>query len=273
MLRKSQFAWLAAMLLAGLSYSAAWGQTPASAPIPLAQDPKSSVVLPDQTAPVKPIIELPKAELTVPQLLVFTGNQLGNIGQAAKLNYSFSHSSTDDQPFTDTITMEVSAPNPDGTHDTSFKFLTAEHEIHYPALAHFGGNPLIMLFLERDTGEMHRLTGGAELFFRNRIRAGFAEPGVALEAVQVPYEGHTIDAIRVTIAPYTAPKYKDHLKQYTGKQYSVILSGIVPGGVYQVRAITPGTGDAKPLSDDIMTYQGQTQLADAAVTPAKETTP
>jgi hypothetical protein len=253
------FSLATALLLTSLSCAVA--QQPATTPQDVS-DPKSSIVLPGQTPPVKPAIALPKGDLSVPQLLLFVSNQLGNIGRLSTLSYSFRHSGTLDAPFDDNVTMQITALNPDGTRDVSFKFLSGEHAQNFPPMDHFGGNPLIMLFMERDTGEMHRLTGGAELFFRDRIRAAYAEPGAVLESVQVPYDGHSIDAIRVTIAPYTAPKYKDHLKKFSGKQYSIILSGVVPGGLYQITAITPNPDGSKPLAQDELTYKDQTQAAE-----------
>jgi hypothetical protein len=116
---------------------------------------------------------------------------------------------------------------------------------------------VILHFLERDSLEMERLTGGKAGYHRRRVKIALAE-GKTVEPIEIDWEGRKVAAKRITITPYQdfadadlKPKYG----QLLGKRYEFVVADAIPGSLYALRAYVPGSGDT-PLVDDTLTFIG-----------------
>ncbi|MGQ9366483.1 hypothetical protein [Azospirillum sp. ST 5-10] len=198
-------------------------------------------------------------ELTRAQALLFDTNHLRDLNDGTTLRYRFDKAGTMEPGFTDTVEMTVTAVAADGRKDLSFHFLTGDRAIAFEPMAKFNGNPLIMLFLERDAREMKRLTGGSELYFRNRLRNAFAASTAEVTATTVSWKGREVPATEVVVHPYVAVELIERFPAFEHKEYRFVLSEAVPGSLYAVRTVTPGPDG--PVLDETMTLTAPVQEA------------
>lgn len=112
----------------------------------------------------------------------------------------------------------------------------------FPSLV---GNPVLLLFLERDVAEMSRTLRGSPHYIRNRIREALGASMLA-EPARFVFEGREIEGWRVTVSPFGQDRNRDRLREHAGKRYQFTLSEAVPGRLYELRTSTPGSDGAPP---------------------------
>lgn len=206
-------------------------------------------------------------ELTRAQALLFSSNHLQDLAGDTTLRYRFEKAGSLEAGFTDSVEMTVTAVADDGRKDLRFRFLTGDHEIAFEPVQKFNGNPLIMLFLERDAREMKRLTGGSELYFRNRLRNAFAASAAEVTPTTVTWQGRSVPATEVVVRPYVAVELIERFPQFEHKEYHFILADAVPGALYAASAVTPGADG--PLTADSMVLDTTRAAAVAAPAPVQ----
>ena len=186
------------------------------------------------------------------EVLLFETDHLAGRRAPAALVYNFR--SRGEAPFTDTVRLEL-AQREGGTRAT-VRFLSGERQYPLPPLDDARGNPVLLGFLERDIAQMARLTGGSATYFRKRIRMALAD-GAQVAAQSIAWHGKQVPAQLVRIQPYRDDPLHARFEKYVGKTYRFVLSGSVPGGVYQLStAVADGAPDDETLT-----------LVDAAAEP------
>lgn len=188
------------------------------------------------------------------QNALFDTNHLKDITGPTILVYDFHKSGTLGKAFDDTIEVIVNEVVDSEHRNISFRFLSGRNRMLFQPVYDFKGNPLIMLFLERDVQQMQRLTGGNALYFRNRIRYAFAgEPKV--RPVTFTYTGKEVSGTEITIQPYLKAELRYRYPKFVAKKYIFTLSDEIPGGVYAIRAVTPSKNGGDPLTDESVTFR------------------
>ncbi|WP_051340834.1 hypothetical protein [Azospirillum halopraeferens] len=206
-------------------------------------------------------------ELTKAQALLFDTNHLRDVAGDTTLRYRFEKAGALEAGFTDSVEMTVTAVDPDGRKDLEFRFLTGERAVPFDAMHKFRGNPLIMLFLERDAREMKRLTGGSELYFRNRLRNAFAAAAAEVKPATVTWQDRSVPATEVVVRPFVAVELIERFPRFEHKEYHFILADAVPGGLYAVHAFTPGADG--PLTDESMVLTDTRTAAAVGTAPVQ----
>ena len=199
-------------------------------------------------------------EISVAEKILFQSNHLHNVGSPQALRYSYVHTDRSGAGFSDQVQVDVGAKGSDGSAAVSSRFLTGERQVALPLLAGAQGNPVLLGFLERDIGEMKRMTGGSTGYFRKRIRIALAE-AASVEPVTVPYGGHYVRGTRIAIEPYLHDPMQEKMQKYLAKKYVFILSDDIPGTIYQIRSTVPDAqqGDRKngaALIEETLTVAG-----------------
>src|SRR5258707_10350721 len=143
--------------------------------------------------------------LSPAQIGLFETDHLGSIRRAERLEYRFAREAAaanadDAGSYTDRVDIDV-RPRADGGKDVWTDFLSAERHVPFPPLMDFHGNPVVMFFLERDVGEMRRLTAGAANYFRNRIREAFVDRA-QVKAIDVLLDGKSLPATEIILTPF-----------------------------------------------------------------------
>ena len=191
--------------------------------------------------------------------LLFVDDNLRGITEPMTLVYDFSHRSVYDEAYVGRVLVKVNRVRDNGRKDLAFRYLRGKRRVRFQPRPNMKTNPLFMLFLESDSREMHRITGGSRLFFRSRLRQSLAAAGV--EAITLDYEGKKVAAQRILIRPYDQLAREDkrlieRFAKFRYKTYEFILSEAVPGGIYRLRSFVPDeTGEAVRI-DDVLLYRG-----------------
>lgn len=193
-------------------------------------------------------------DYTPAQLALFDTPHLENVTKPATLAYDFRHRSSAVENYDDQVEMIVKAVRPDGAKDIDFRYLTGQRQRPYGTLEGFRGNPLIMLFLQRDVDQMAEKLGGGSGYLRNRIRFAFRD-GAAVEETTVELGGKAMPATRVVIQPYADDTNGERLPFFEEKTYEFLLAPDVPGGLYRIRAFIPAPSGGSPVAEDSLTFR------------------
>lgn len=183
----------------------------------------------------------PAPAISSAETLLFETDHLAGVKMPAVLVYRFSKVSNIEPGFRDEIRLELARRG--GQTSATLHFLSGAHKQDIPALESARGNPVLLGFLERDIGEMQRLTGGAAGYFRKRIRMALAD-SAQVSTQSVTYQGKAVAAQIVRIQPYLHDPMHAHFEPYVRKTYTFIFSKRVPGGVYQLSSSLANDGGA-----------------------------
>nr|WP_314626031.1 hypothetical protein [uncultured Noviherbaspirillum sp.] len=185
-------------------------------------------------------------EISLAEKILFQSDHLHNVANAQVLRYSYVRKEKSGPGFSDQVQVDVGARGSDGSAAVSSRFLTGERQVALPPVAGAYGNPALLGFLERDIGEMKRMTGGSASYFRKRIRLALAE-AARVEEVAVAYAGRQLKGRKIVIQPYLHDPMQEKMQKYLAKNYVFILSDEIPGSIYQIRSTVPGgqQGDQK----------------------------
>ena len=195
-------------------------------------------------------------------LLNFSLVQLGNaqsfeLNEAQQLIYSTAHfelappgtdilyrlvSIKSDKHTSDSVALKVVSTDQDQRHQIELEFLTGDSRIDFPVFHGIRGNPIIIAFWERDVQEMSTITGGGQLYFRNRIRHALADNPSVLDTT-ISYNEKLIDAVKIEFKPYVNAPLRERLSYYVDKIYSVTLSRDLPGYVASLETIVVQDSD------------------------------
>ncbi len=179
----------------------------------------------------------PATPLSRAQIALFETPHLANIDHPETLIYRFTRQGPDG--FTDHVAEDIKLIHPNGTKYVMFNFLTGAHHVFYPAVDEFRGNPLLMVFLEHDVGEMRAQTGIAAAYFRNQIRAAFVDKAETAPT-KITLDGHDVAAEQITLRPFADNQRLEHLPQIQKKTYRFVVSQEIPGGFAELATEEPG---------------------------------
>jgi hypothetical protein len=209
--------------------------------------------------------ELPAAtdqEAPSAQGLLFDANYLVPLAAPSRLIYSYSYKSGDPERFgkgfDDEVAMKLSASTDgNGQKDVVVGMFTGERERVIGPITRVSGNPIIMMFMERDVSQMNMHVGGQAVYFRNIIRLAFRE-GAKLEPAVFSWEGRQVNGTKITIQPFLSDPSGGRMQLFRTKTYEFIVSDAVPGGIYEVHSVVGNDSpDAKvPALDSTLTLKG-----------------
>ena len=175
-------------------------------------------------------------KLSAAQQTLFETPHLANVTKPETLDYRFTQSGPGG--FTDDVSVTVADIHADGSKDLRFDFLTGDRRVAYPGIAHFSGNPLLMLYLEYDVRQMREQTGMAAAYFRQKLRQSFLDRATVSQG-EVTVNGKTVPTSVVVVQPYEGDEHFGAIKAIAGKTYRFVMSPSVPGGIVEIAATSP----------------------------------
>ena len=116
------------------------------------------------------------------------------------------------------------------------------------------GNPVFMLFFERDSRDMQRLTGGNALFFRSRIRHTIAATDV--KDIKINYNNQEIAAKEISFQPFTKTELKNRVSRYKTKKFIITMSEEIPGVIFKIEAFIKDLENPDDMVKEILEFQG-----------------
>jgi hypothetical protein len=195
------------------------------------------------------------------QTLLFDSTYLLPLAAPSRLLYNFSQQAADPrlygQDFQDEVALRLSpSAQGDGHKDVLIDVFTGERQRVLGPLTQVSGNPVIMMFLERDMTQMNRQVGGQPTYFRNVIRLALREKA-KLEPATFTWDGKQVTGTRISIQPFLDHPNGERTQLFRSKTYEFIVSDAVPGGIYEVHAtVRDAASAAAPMFDSKLTLKG-----------------
>jgi hypothetical protein len=188
--------------------------------------------------------------------LLFLNDHLQKFTKPAALRYHYSKKGSLEKAADDTAVVRITSAGAKESKVVKVDFLTGERKLTLPETSGATGNPILLNFLERDTREMKRLTGGSTNFFRKRIRLALVDKATVTPTT-VSFGGKQLDAKKVSIDPYVNDDMRSKIGKFERKNYSFIISDQIPGEVYEVRTVVmdPAKKD-QVLMEEVLTFEG-----------------
>ncbi|MCP4877304.1 MAG: hypothetical protein GY896_17730 [Gammaproteobacteria bacterium] len=190
-------------------------------------------------------------QLNAAQNLVYGTAHLSNTRAGQQIIYRYRSQKSADDIVKDRVLLSVSKSHDDDKRDVVLDFLSAERHMPLPDFNGFRGNPVIIVMLEHIAQGFGRETGGGVLYFRNRIRDALAKDSTSIEEIKMIYDTRTINAKRVSFAPFVDDSYLAEKPEYTGARFSIILSAEVQGGVVSI-AVKSGQNNVADFERELV---------------------
>ena len=193
-------------------------------------------------------------EMSTANIALFIDEHLGSIKEPSRIYYKFEKKSTREDNFIGNVVLNIVKIDDDDTKHITFRYLKGRNKVRFPPQIGARGNPVFMLFFERDCRDMQRLTGGNALFFRSRIRHTIAATEVA--DVEIDHNGSKIQAKRISFQPFTQTKLKNRVSRYKTKKFDVIMSKEIPGYIYKIETYIKDIENPEDMVKEVLVYQG-----------------
>jgi hypothetical protein len=207
------------------------------------------------------LISPPAAAATV-QELVFDAHLLADVSKPQTLRYRYeARGSLLPEFHRSQVSMEVREVGPDGRKLVHFDMFEGQARRQFGPMRARAQNPLIIIFLQRDVAQMSNQTGGSPGYFRKRIRDAFVAPA-KVERLEIPFDGVALPAVRVSIMPFLDDPQIARFAQFRHKRYEFTVAENLPGGLYEIAALTPKDDGAEMLFEERITYAGRASEGD-----------
>ena len=196
-------------------------------------------------------------EFAAAEVKLWLDNHLQNIDSPGRLYYDFVKRGSYEEGFSDSIFLDITSVNEDGSKNADLEFFTGERtQSASPGnLTGVIGNPVLAVYMHGDVQEMNRLTSGSWRYFQRRIKFAISEDA-KIEPVTFEYNGAEITGEKISITPYLNDPRRRQFAEFAPKVYEFILSGQVPGTLYQIKTVIPDNSpDKEPLIEEILTLQ------------------
>ena len=203
-------------------------------------------------------------EMSSANIALFIDEHLNTISEPSRIYYKFSKESTREDSFNGNVVLNIVKIDDDKTKHITFRYLKGRNKVRFPPQIGAKGNPVFMLFFERDARDMQRLTGGNALFFRSRIRHSIAATDV--EDIEFKFNGENYSGKQISFQPFLKTELKNRVSRYKTKKFVVTLSEDIPGYIYKIETFIKDLDDPDDMVKETLIFQGMRtnkQLRDA----------
>ncbi len=190
--------------------------------------------------------------------MLFTTDHFKSLGGPTQIDYAYERHGSLEEEFKDKVRVAVGKKRAEGGRPVHVDFLSGKQKLVLPDLEGAEGNPVILHFLEREVREMNRITGGAQNYYRKRIRMALAN-AAEVKPVSLSVAGKPVQAREIRIAPYHDDPARSRYEKFAEKTFVFTLSDDIPGGVVEMRSelLSPDAGADKPVVAESVRYVGR----------------
>ena len=193
-------------------------------------------------------------EMSNANIALFIDEHLNKITEPSRIFYSFEKESTREDNFIGNVVLNIVKVAKDNTKHITFRYLKGRNKVRFPPQIGAKGNPVFMLFFERDSRDMQRLTGGNALFFRSRIRHTIAATDV--KEVEIDFNNETVKGKEISFQPFTETELKNRVSRYKTKKFRITMSDSIPGYIYKIETFIKDLEDPNDMVKEVLQYQG-----------------
>ena len=196
-------------------------------------------------------------------IALFIDEHLKKINEPSRIYYKFIKESTREDNFKGNVVLNIVKIDEDKTKHITFRYLKGRNKVRFPPQVGAKGNPVFMLFFERDARDMQRLTGGNALFFRSRIRHSIAQQKLRmlnLISMEKNIQGNK------SHFTFLKTELKNRVSRYKTKKFIVTMSENIPGFIYKIETYIKDLENPDDIVKETLTFQGirtNKQLRDA----------
>tara|TARA_Y100000766_G_C18737252_1_gene521740 strand:+ start:202 stop:840 length:639 start_codon:yes stop_codon:yes gene_type:complete len=187
-------------------------------------------------------------------IALFIDEHLKSIKEPSRIFYKFEKESTREDNFIGNVVLNIVKVDDDNTKHITFRYLKGRNKVRFPPQIGAKGNPVFMLFFERDSRDMQRLTGGNALFFRSRIRHTIA--ATEIKDVSIEYNNEIIEAKEISFQPFTKTELKNRVSRYKTKKFIIVMSNKIPGYIYKIQTFIKDLEDPDDMVKETLQFQG-----------------
>ena len=193
-------------------------------------------------------------EMSSANIALFIDEHLKTIKEPSRIYYKFSKKSTREDNFVGNVVLNIVKVEDDNTKHITFRYLKGRNKVRFPPQIGAKGNPVFMLFFERDARDMQRLTGGNALFFRSRIRHTIA--ATEIKDVELEFQGNKLAGKQIAFQPFLETKLKNRVSRYKTKRFVLTMSEDIPGYIFKIETYIKDLDDPSDMVKEILQYQG-----------------
>jgi hypothetical protein len=193
-------------------------------------------------------------EMSSANIALFIDEHLKTIIEPSRIYYKFTKESTREDNFIGNVVLNIVKVDDDNSKHITFRYLKGRNKVRFPPQIGAKGNPVFMLFFERDARDMQRLTGGNALFFRSRIRHTIAATEV--KDIDLDFKGKTYKAKEISFQPFLETKLKNRVSRYKTKKFVLTMSNEIPGFIFKIETFIKDLEDPNDMVKEILEYQG-----------------
>ncbi len=193
-------------------------------------------------------------EMSSANIALFIDEHLKTITEPSRIYYKFSKESTREDNFVGNVVLNIVKVDDDNTKHITFRYLKGRNKVRFPPQIGAKGNPVFMLFFERDARDMQRLTGGNALFFRSRIRHTIA--ATEIKDVELEFQGNKLAGKQIAFQPFLETKLKNRVSRYKTKRFVLTMSEDIPGFIFKIETYIKDLDDPSDMVKEILQYQG-----------------
>ena len=192
--------------------------------------------------------------------LLFETPYLARVASGTTLTYRFAHAVSDEAKlgpsFEDVIDLKLLPGRAQDERTAVVSYFSGERHRAAGPFPDMTGNPVVMLFLEQDVLTMSRVLHGNPRYIRNRLRSMLSD-GASVAPARVPLDGREVEGWRISLRPFAEDENRDKFHEFAAKRYEFLVADAVPGGIYEMRTITPQADGAAPaLVEERLTFAG-----------------
>lgn len=192
---------------------------------------------------------------------LFLTDHLHKVKTPSRLVYDFNKTGTLAEGFSDVVEIRLIDSPAQNVKRANIVFFRGERSRAVPPMTVADGNPVVMVFLQREVNEMGRLTGGSWRHFQKMIKLAL-ENDAQITKVEVPHGDQTSPGLTIRITPYLEDPLRDKFEKHAHRYYEFTLSSAVPGYIYRIRTVDPGNNaendkaaSSAPLLEETLTFR------------------
>ena len=193
-------------------------------------------------------------EMSSANIALFIDEHLKSINEPSRIYYKFQKESTREDNFIGNVVLNIVKVDDDNSKHITFRYLKGRNKVRFPPQIGARGNPVFMLFFERDSRDMQRLTGGNALFFRSRIRHTIA--ATEIRDVDIMFDGESLPAKEISFQPFTETELKNRVSRYKTKKFVIVMSEKIPGYIFKIETFIKDLEDPDDRVKETLEFQG-----------------
>lgn len=191
--------------------------------------------------------------------LLFESKHLELLNKGTEASYRIQRTVSDAKmlgdPFSDDIKIGVNAVDVEGKRDVVIKIFTGERARDPRVETGMTGNPILVFFLDRAVSNFALVGGGNRNYLKQQFRDALRDKA-DIQKTTVEFGGKSVDAYRVSVAPYVEDKNARRMLGYETSIFTFVVSEAIPGYFVELVSTFASALPDTPKFEERITLEG-----------------